>query len=136
MVDVPLKDTLNKKWKDDKGGFGFKMLQKMGWKENTGLGKDEGGDVNFIHIKKREEALGLGCESIGNRANNNWGTTATSYANVLEALKANYSGGDKDESSKSKKKSSKKGKDKEKSAKSSKKSKESGTKAVITAGMK
>jgi hypothetical protein len=129
MVDVPLKDTLNKQWKDDKSGFGFKMLQKMGWKENTGLGKDEAGDVNYIHIKKREEALGLGCESIGNRANNNWGATAGTYANVLEALKASY--GNKD-SEKSKKKSSKK--DKEKSAKSLKKTKE--PRAVITAGMK
>ena len=90
-MEVKLLDTLNKQWKDDKTSYGFKMLQKMGWKENTGLGKDAIGDVQAIKIKKREDGLGLGCESIGNRANNNWGATATSYASVLEALKASYS---------------------------------------------
>lgn len=90
MVETALVDTLNKKWKDDKSGFGFKLLQKMGWKENSGLGKDEIGQVEVIRVKKRDDGLGLGCESIGNRANNNWGSTASSYASVLEALKATY----------------------------------------------
>ena len=107
MVDVPLQDNLNQHWKNDKSAFGFKMLQKMGWKENTGLGKDEVGDVNFVKIKKREEGLGLGCEAIGNRANSNWGSTATGFASVLEALKANYSQDD-SSSSKRKKKSKRK----------------------------
>ena len=90
MVDVELKDTLNKHWKDDKNAFGFKMLQKMGWKENTGLGKEQIGKVDVIRVKKREEGLGLGMESISNRANNNWGSTATSFNSVLDALKASY----------------------------------------------
>ena len=127
MVDVPLSDTLNKKWKDDKSGFGFKMLQKMGWKENTGLGKDEGGDVEYIRIKKRDEGLGLGCESIGNRANNNWGATASSFANVLQALKANYSVKD-DKKRKKKEKKEKKEKSKEEEKKKSRQ--------VISVGVK
>lgn len=90
MVDVVLQDTLNKHWKDDKNAFGFKMLQKMGWKENTGLGKEQIGQVDVIRVKKREEGLGLGMESISNRANNSWGSTATSFNSVLDALKASY----------------------------------------------
>ena len=127
MTEVQLADTLNKKWKDDKTGFGFKMLQKMGWKENTGLGKDAIGDVQAIKIKKREDGLGLGCESIGNRANNNWGATASSYASVLEALKASYGNTTTEEEVKSK---SKKDKKKEKKEKKVKKT------AIIEVGIK
>ena len=127
MTEVQLADTLNKKWKDDKTGFGFKMLQKMGWKENTGLGKDAIGDVQAIKIKKREDGLGLGCESIGNRANNNWGVTASSYASVLEALKASYGNTTTEEEVKSK---SKKDKKKEKKEKKVKKT------AIIEVGIK
>ena len=58
--DDKLPDTLNKHWKNDKSGFGFRMLQKMGWKEDRGLGKDESGIVDAIRIKKREEGMALG----------------------------------------------------------------------------
>lgn len=55
-----LPDTLNKHWKNDKSGFGFRMLQKMGWKEDKGLGKNESGIIDAIRIKKREEGMALG----------------------------------------------------------------------------
>ena len=59
-----LKDTLNATWKNDKSRFGFKMLQKMGWKEDKGLGKNESGSVSSIKVSKREEGLGLGMEKL------------------------------------------------------------------------
>ena len=52
-VEVKLEDTLNRAWKDDKTGFGYRMLQKMGWKEEKGLGKNETGMASFVKIKKR-----------------------------------------------------------------------------------
>eukprot|EP01038_Epipyxis_sp_PR26KG_P010413 gene10413-13988_t len=87
-MDVELKDTLNKAWKDDKSGFGFKMLQKMGWKEDKGLGKNENGITNSVKIKKREDGLGLGMKKLD--GNNSWSETATSFNDVLNILKANY----------------------------------------------
>lgn len=40
--------------------FALKQMEKMGWKEGQGLGKDETGIVKHIAVKKREENLGLG----------------------------------------------------------------------------
>ena len=64
MDDLVLQDTKNQAWKDDKSRFGFKMLQKMGWKEDKGLGKNDSGSVASIKVSKREEGLGLGMEKV------------------------------------------------------------------------
>ena len=64
MDDLVLLDTKNQVWKDDKSRFGFKMLQKMGWKEDKGLGKNDSGSVASIKVSKREEGLGLGMEKV------------------------------------------------------------------------
>eukprot|EP01041_Mallomonas_annulata_P008761 gene8761-18125_t len=88
-MEVSLNDTLNQAWKNDKSGFGFKMLQKMGWKEENGLGKNQDGMKSAIKVKKREEGLGIGMvhDSAGNHG---WGATATSFNEVLDMLKVTY----------------------------------------------
>ncbi len=91
MDDVVLIDTLNKNWKNDKTGFGFKMLQKMGWNEDKGLGKNETGMVTSIKVKKREMGLGLGGEeNIDHAGNKAWSATSASFNSVLDVLKATY----------------------------------------------
>eukprot|EP00588_Corethron_pennatum_P015559 CAMPEP_0194268368 /NCGR_PEP_ID=MMETSP0169-20130528/2714_1 /TAXON_ID=218684 /ORGANISM="Corethron pennatum, Strain L29A3" /LENGTH=260 /DNA_ID=CAMNT_0039009581 /DNA_START=161 /DNA_END=943 /DNA_ORIENTATION=+ len=42
--------------------FAEKQLQKMGWKEGGGLGKDGSGISTHIRVKKREENIGIGQE--------------------------------------------------------------------------
>ena len=42
--------------------FAVKQLEKMGWKEGTGLGKKRDGIVSHIKVKRREESAGLGTE--------------------------------------------------------------------------
>mmetsp|Transcript_17419 Transcript_17419/g.17504 ORF Transcript_17419/g.17504 Transcript_17419/m.17504 type:complete len:225 (-) Transcript_17419:7-681(-) len=88
-MEFSLKDTLNSGWKNDKTGFGFKMLQKMGWQEDTGLGKNRDGVVTAVKVKKREDGLGLGM-SIDKAGNTGWGATATSFNEVLDMLKVTY----------------------------------------------
>jgi Pin2-interacting protein X1 len=91
MVDEPLKDTLNKHWKEDKSRFGFKMLQKMGWSEDKGLGKNENGIVCNVKTKKRDGAIGLGMdETVHLDGNVGWNNTANSFNEVLNMLKENY----------------------------------------------
>jgi Pin2-interacting protein X1 len=104
-MDVALPNTLNKTWRENKSNFGYKMLMKMGWKEEKGLGKDESGIVDNIKLKKREVGLGLGVEKSTDGAGlNGWTQTSQSFTDVLEVLKLSYGTSDK------KKKKSKKAK--------------------------
>lgn len=98
-------DTLNATWKNDKSGFGFRMLQKMGWKEDAGLGKDQSGITKHIHVKKREDGLGLGMEHVKDDVigSKGWSSTLTSFNGVLELLKTSYDNGSSDDNDKEKK---------------------------------
>lgn len=53
-------DPNNLQWSEDTSRFGFKMLQKMGWKQGEGLGKNGEGINEHIKVVKRQENLGLG----------------------------------------------------------------------------
>ena len=39
-----------------------KAMERMGWKEGSGLGKNEDGMKEHIKTKKREESAGIGTE--------------------------------------------------------------------------
>lgn len=47
------------------GGFGQKMLEKMGWQRGQGLGKGKSGMKDAIEVNKKEDTLGV---SIGSPA--------------------------------------------------------------------
>jgi Pin2-interacting protein X1 len=70
------------------------MMQKMGWSEGKGLGKNEDGMAGHVHVKKRsdlEENLGLGA-SIDGTGNAGWSKTASGLNDILAQLNAEYSG--------------------------------------------
>jgi len=116
----PLPDTLNATWKNNKSRFGYKMLQKMGWSEEKGLGKNESGTVDAIKLKKREEGVGLGVEKMTDGAGaRGWSQTANGFSSVLDSLKATY--GSRKSKSKSKSKDKDNDNDKDKDGKKSKK---------------
>ena len=87
IQEVSLGDTLNRGWKDDKTGFGFRMLQKMGWKEDTGLGKNSEGMVEAIKVKRRSENTGIGV-SKDHAGASGWTKTVSGFGAVLEMLNA------------------------------------------------
>ena len=122
-------DTLNKQWKNDKSGFGFRMLQKMGWSEDKGLGKNETGMVSHLKVKAREQGLGLGVEGIDVAGNKGWAETTSSFNAVLDILKSSYNGNEKE------KKKDKKEK-KRKKEKKNKKEKDEGEKCGGDSGKK
>jgi len=96
----------NQQWATDNSAYGRKMLEKMGWADGQGLGKDMQGDKTFVRVKKRENNLGLGqeatsCTKAGgpNGAANRvdaaagmkgWKQTNDNFAGVLASLGATY----------------------------------------------
>lgn len=85
-------DTLNQAWKNDKTKFGFKMLEKMGWTEGKGLGKNEDGVSEHVRVTKKSNNLGLGATRDQTGAAG-WASTALSFNGVLEALGKAYGNG-------------------------------------------
>ena len=83
--EVQLTDTLNRKWRDDKSGFGYRMLQKMGWKEDKGLGKNEEGMVDAVKVKRRGDSEGLGTAKDQAGASG-WTKTVSGFSAVLDML--------------------------------------------------
>ena len=67
------------------------MLQKMGWKENSGLGKNADGITNAVKLKANHEGIGLGSIKDDGAGNLGWSATAASFNDVLEILKKSYS---------------------------------------------
>lgn len=65
------------------------MLQKMGWKEDKGLGKNETGMTNAVKVSRREEGLGLGVSKDA-AGNNGWSSTVSGFSAVLDLLNTTY----------------------------------------------
>lgn len=102
-------DTLNQTWKNDKTKFGLKMLQKMGWTEGKGLGKNEDGVSEHVKVSKKSNNLGLGATRDMTGAAG-WNNTAVSFNGVLEALGKAYGTGVSDQNGAKRKKEKKKAK--------------------------
>lgn len=60
----------NAAWKNDKSAFGFRMLQKMGWSEGKGLGKQEDGMTEHVKVRKRTDQMGLGSSAVEGKNGN------------------------------------------------------------------
>ena len=96
----------NQHWATDTTAYGRKMLEKMGWNDGDGLGKDKQGEKTFVRVKKRTDNLGLGQESyssvkgggpngVANRIDaaagaKGWAQTNDNFAGVLAGLAATY----------------------------------------------
>ena len=91
----------HKKFKSD---FGSKILEKFGWKEGEGLGKNKSGIKETIQIKRREENIGLGKTKKEIMWNDKW--WENSYNNILKDIKPIHN--EKKERKKSEDKSAKK----------------------------
>merc|ERR1711959_76177 len=65
------------------------MMEKMGWKEGDGLGKDGQGIKTAIKPKKKIDATGIGAKNL----NTNWIATSSAYDSILAKLNITYSGG-------------------------------------------
>ncbi|KAJ2331346.1 transcription factor, contains a PHD finger motif, partial [Coemansia sp. RSA 2681] len=67
----------------DKGRFGFKMLEKMGWSEGKGLGANEDGMKEHVKIKLKTNNFGIGADKKNIR---NWLENADGFSELLSRL--------------------------------------------------
>jgi Pin2-interacting protein X1 len=70
----------------DDSSFGSKMMAKMGWNKGSGLGKDQHGSVDFIQIRYKNNANGLGFDGL---KDNQWTENESQFDNLLKALNGN-----------------------------------------------
>lgn len=97
---VKLGGTQNKAWAEsiecmyisflDTSRFGYKLLEKMGWAEGKGLGKNNSGQLTHVQVKKKGDTLGLGVDD-SNLANKHFLSAATSYNEILKKLNKQHS---------------------------------------------
>lgn len=59
------------------------MLERMGWKKGSGLGKDQQGNLEFIQIRYKNNAVGLGFDRL---KDNQWTETESNYNELLKNL--------------------------------------------------
>ncbi|KAF0708250.1 hypothetical protein AaE_013292 [Aphanomyces astaci] len=88
-VMVKIGGLQNKAWASDTSKFGYKMLEKMGWKAGQGVGKDLQGQATHVTIVKRTDGLGIGC-SLKQAEVTGWSSTSSNFADVLAALNKSY----------------------------------------------
>lgn len=67
---------------DDKS-FGSKMLAKMGWTKGNGLGKEQHGSIDFIQIRYKNNANGLGYDGL---KDNQWTENESQFDSLLKSL--------------------------------------------------
>ncbi|CAI8036227.1 PIN2/TERF1-interacting telomerase inhibitor 1 [Geodia barretti] len=53
-------DPRNSRWSEDRSRFGYRMLERMGWSEGKGLGKDLAGKTEHVKVSKRSDTSGVG----------------------------------------------------------------------------
>lgn len=81
------------------------MLQTMGWKKGNGLGKNQQGNLDFIQVRYKKDATGIGFDRL---KDNQWTDTEHSFNELLQNLNnSNSNSNDEDEGTKSSKKTSK-----------------------------
>jgi hypothetical protein len=67
-------DPQNKFWANDKSRFGHKMLEKMGWAQGKGLGKNEQGNPEYVKAQKMNDKEGNPSHQIFYLSNSGLGT--------------------------------------------------------------
>ncbi|CAN8069174.1 unnamed protein product [Agarophyton chilense] len=84
-------DTRNQAWASDTSRFGLKMLQKMGWSEGKGLGREENGRTDPLRAKKNFEKQGLGVSVVNTSAWDAPAQMAHGLNSVLAKLASTHS---------------------------------------------
>lgn len=72
----------------DENSFGMRMLTKMGWNKDKGLGAKEDGSKDFIRIRYKNSSTGMGFED----KDSQWTEHEDKFSQLLESLKGGEGG--------------------------------------------
>ncbi|XP_002138530.2 PIN2/TERF1-interacting telomerase inhibitor 1 isoform X1 [Drosophila pseudoobscura] len=67
---------------EDDARFGTKMLEKMGWSKGKGLGANEDGQRDFVRVRLKNDAEGLGFEA----RDDQWTVHEEGFSGLLKSL--------------------------------------------------
>jgi len=67
LTETRIFDPNNKQWANDHSGFGYRMLQKMGWAPGKGLGANEDVKIKHIDVNRKIDSLGVTAQSETNK---------------------------------------------------------------------
>jgi len=76
-------DPRNTTWANDKTKFGYQMMNKMGWSEGQGLGKNLSGETKHIGVRKKKGQHGIGASAF---TDDNWIAHQDDFNALLGAL--------------------------------------------------
>lgn len=79
-------DPQNMSWVSNESNFGFKMLEKMGWKKGKGLGQNENGLLEPVKINSVSDKKGVGCKA---SYDDTWISHQEDFASLLKQLNNN-----------------------------------------------
>lgn len=76
-------DPRNSAWSNDQDRYGVKMMKKMGWNTDRGLGKKEDGNKNHVKVQHKADNKGLGCSLSYEK---NWVAHQDDFSSLLNQL--------------------------------------------------
>merc|ERR1712188_295186 len=85
-------DPRNMHWSTDTSRFGYKLLERMGWKEGAGLGSNMQGSTKSLKISKRRDTRGVGMD-LKTHSDKAWLSSASGFQDVLARLNEQYTAG-------------------------------------------
>uniref|UniRef100_A0A8R1DRK6 G-patch domain-containing protein n=1 Tax=Caenorhabditis japonica TaxID=281687 RepID=A0A8R1DRK6_CAEJA len=81
-------DPQNLTWKNDDQKFSKKLMEKMGWSEGDGLGRNRQGNADAVKLKANHSGKGLGSDKL-NDYDSTWISHHDDFADLLAALNKN-----------------------------------------------
>ncbi|KAK6726818.1 hypothetical protein RB195_004868 [Necator americanus] len=81
-------DPRNLQWKNDEKKFSQKLMEKMGWSEGDGLGKNRQGNADSVKLKANYTGKGLGADKLASY-DSTWIAHHDDFADLLSALNKN-----------------------------------------------
>jgi len=77
-------DPRGERWAQDTSKFGYRMLQRMGWKEGNGLGLHQDGITQHVKASNKFDNAGIGLDP--KKRTHAWESNTSAFESILQNL--------------------------------------------------